>query len=254
MSIMTEYTMHISILLFCMCLYFFADHTMPELLWFLTLLIGGMLCKGQLLVLESLRKSDLNKLLMDSSWPISFNSRRMLIRKSHIKDPHDSYRKIAHNGQQNIDGSLGDIIYLISASDLQSKLNKKKTFEDNNKESRRKANTIKRERTFVTRPTLSSINHKKNEKYFKGYYRKFIPEMLLRHSNRKLKHRGSLPLYYQQKARYQYHSLPKHNKGQFFTPTTYLEYHQYPEKYSYWNNKHHSRLKIPFVTNIPYHY
>lgn len=240
---------------------------MPALLWFLTLLIGGTLCKGKLLVLESLGKSDLNKLLMDSSWPISFNSRRMLIRKGQIKDhdemqrpnsmldksyhPRDSYRKIAYNGQQNIDGNLGDIIYLISNSELQSKLNKKKIFEDNYKENRGKTNTIKRERTFVTR---LSTNHGKNEKEFKSYFRKFIPEMLLRHPKRKLKHRGSLPLYSQQKARYRYPSLPNHNKRNFFTPATYLEYPQYPEEYSQGNYKHHSSLKIPFATNNPYYY
>lgn len=247
----------------------FADQTMPELLWFLTLLIGGTLCKGQLLVLESLGKSDLNKLLMDSSWPISFNSRRMLIRKGQIKHhemqrpnsmleksyyTRDSYRKIAYNGQQNIDGSLGDIIYLISNRDLQRKLSKKKTFEDNNKENGRKTHTIKRERIFVTRPTLLSTNHGKNGNDFKSYYRKFIPEMLLRHSHRQLKYTGSRPLYSQQKAGYRYPSLSKHNKRNFFTAATYLEYPQYPEDYSHGKYRHHSRLKFPFATNNPYYY
>lgn len=68
-------------------------------------------------LLEALDDNAMNKLLMESSWPIRFKSKPYLDLKSglllsEVNSLSTVFRRIRYNGQSNIDGKLGEVILL----------------------------------------------------------------------------------------------------------------------------------------------
>lgn len=84
---------------------------------YICFILFSIIYKSHQHLLEALDDNALNKLLMESSWPIRFKSKPYLDLKSGLLLPEVNslssvFRRIRYNGQSNIDGKLGEVIFL----------------------------------------------------------------------------------------------------------------------------------------------
>ncbi|CAC5414898.1 unnamed protein product [Mytilus coruscus] len=97
---------------------------------YICFILYSIINKSHQHLLEALDDNALNKLLVESSWPIRFNSKPYLYAKSglplsEVNNPPIVYRRIRYNGQSNIDGKLGEVIFLTADHKFQAKIKRR---------------------------------------------------------------------------------------------------------------------------------